>query len=97
MELAEEAKRCGTLFLLLTGGEPFLRDDFLLLYEKIARMGFRVVLNTNASLLNQDILDCFRYYHQDGLMYRFMVDAMRRMKSYVELLRKTRYWIPSES
>lgn len=62
LELAEEAKRCGTLFLLLTGGEPFLRDDFLLLYEKIARMGFRVVLNTNASLLNQDILDCFRYY-----------------------------------
>ncbi len=28
IEIAEQAKEMGTLFILLTGGEPFLQKDF---------------------------------------------------------------------
>lgn len=62
LALAEEAKKRGTLFLLLTGGEVMLREDFLELYVSLAKMGFRITINTNGSLLNEKILDCFRLY-----------------------------------
>ena len=62
LEIAEEAKRCGTLFLLLTGGEAMLREDFAEIYCKLSVMGFRIVVNSNGSMLTDEILDCFRKY-----------------------------------
>ena len=35
IEIAEQAKEMGTLFILLTGGEPFLQKDFKELYIKL--------------------------------------------------------------
>lgn len=51
LSLAEQAKNEGTLFLLLTGGEPFLRDDFEELYTAFSKMGFLISVNTNGSLV----------------------------------------------
>ena len=62
LEIAEDAKRCGTLFLLLTGGEAMLREDFAEIYCKLSVMGFRIVVNSNGSMLTDEILDCFRKY-----------------------------------
>lgn len=62
LEIAEEAKRCGTLFLLLTGGEAMLREDFAEIYCKLSVMGFRIVVNSNGSMLTDEILGCFRKY-----------------------------------
>ena len=62
LEIAEDAKKCGTLFLLLTGGEAMLREDFVEIYSKLSTMGFRIVVNTNGSLINDEIVDCFRKY-----------------------------------
>lgn len=62
VNIAQEAKEQGMLFLLLTGGEAMLRDDFIELYSRLAQMGFHLVVNSNGSLLSKEILDCFRKY-----------------------------------
>ena len=53
LSLAQQAKDAGTVFLLLTGGEPLLRDDFEYIYRSLAKMGFLISINTNASLLGK--------------------------------------------
>lgn len=55
INLAKQARQAGTLFLLLTGGEPFLRPDFDEIYEEIAKMGFMISINTNGSLLKKHL------------------------------------------
>ena len=52
LSIAREAKDQGTLYLLLTGGEPFLWPDFWPLYEELCRMGFLISINTNGSLID---------------------------------------------
>ena len=53
INLAQQAKDAGTIFLLLTGGEPLLRDDFEQIYTALVEMGFLVSINTNGSLLEK--------------------------------------------
>lgn len=53
--LGQEAVKAGTLFILLTGGEIFLREDFKEIYEEYARMGFSISLNTNGTLITPKI------------------------------------------
>lgn len=60
IDMASQVKRAGTLRLLLTGGEPMLREDFSEIYEAIAGMGFYLTLYTNASMLNEEIFGLLR-------------------------------------
>lgn len=53
--LAREAVANGTVFLLLTGGEPFLRSDFFDIYEPVRAMGLSLVLFTNGTLLTREV------------------------------------------
>lgn len=53
ISLAEEAREAGLLYLLLTGGEPFLYPDFQHLYTRLSQMGFRISINTNGTLLDE--------------------------------------------
>lgn len=55
IRLAEEIRDAGALFLILTGGEVFLRPDFKEIYERISQMGYNVQLYTNASLVTPEI------------------------------------------
>lgn len=55
LELGRQARDAGMTFLLLTGGEPTLRQDFCEIYEGLAQMGLSITLNTNGSLLTQAI------------------------------------------
>lgn len=59
LDIARQAKEAGMLFLLLTGGEAMLRRDFIELYEPLCEMGFRVVINSNGSMLTPEIVECF--------------------------------------
>lgn len=59
LSLAEEAKRAGTVFLLLTGGEPTLRPDFPEIYREIKKMGFIVSVNSNGYLLQGALRELF--------------------------------------
>lgn len=43
------------VFLLLTGGEPLLRSDFSRIYEGLATMGLSISINTNGTLLSEQI------------------------------------------
>lgn len=47
----------GCLWLLLTGGEPFVRDDFLNDYVYIVKKGLLVTLFTNGALITPRIAD----------------------------------------
>ncbi len=53
LELAEQARSAGLLYLLLTGGEPFLWPDFWPLYERLTAMGFVLTVNTNGTLIDE--------------------------------------------
>ena len=39
LDIAKEAKQAGLLYLLLTGGEAMMREDFVELYEALSQMG----------------------------------------------------------
>lgn len=49
--LAKKAHDAGMLYLLLTGGEVFIREDFKEIYEEIAGLGLIISLNTNATMI----------------------------------------------
>ena len=57
LSLAETAREKGMLFLLLTGGEPFLYPGFRELYERLADMGFVISINTNATMIDERIME----------------------------------------
>lgn len=48
----------GCLWVLFTGGEPFIRPDFLDIYSYAKRKGLMVVLFTNGSLITPRVADC---------------------------------------
>lgn len=48
----------GCLWLLLTGGEPFIRPDFLDIYTYAKRKGLLIMLFTNGTLITPYIADC---------------------------------------
>ncbi|WPD24689.1 MAG: radical SAM protein [Candidatus Electrothrix scaldis] len=55
LELARQAKDSGMVFLLLTGGEVFLRPDFFEIYQPLTRLGFILTLFTNGTLITESI------------------------------------------
>ena len=59
MDLADQILDSGTLFLLLTGGEPLLYPDFWKLYHALCRKGLKVSINTNASLIDEEAIERF--------------------------------------
>lgn len=59
LHVAEEMKNAGTLFLLLTGGEPLLYPKFKQLYLKLKDMGFVITVNTNGTLIDEVWADFF--------------------------------------
>lgn len=60
--MARQALEAGTLYLLLTGGEPLLHPQFAEIYEALAKMGFIITIYTNATLVDQKIEALFKRY-----------------------------------
>ena len=52
----------GLLHLLLTGGEPLIRPDFLKIYDYAKKKGILVSVYTNATLLTEKIAKHFKKY-----------------------------------
>ena len=59
LDIAKQVKEEGTLFLLLTGGEPLSWPNFWELYEELIRMGFLISINTNGSLIDEKAIERF--------------------------------------
>ncbi len=47
----------GMLFLLLTGGEPFLRPDFRQIFTALSQMGLVLSINSNGTLITRETVD----------------------------------------
>ena len=56
LALAEEAKKQGMVYLLLTGGEPFLRPDFHEILSGLNKMGLFVSINSNGTLIDEEVI-----------------------------------------
>lgn len=54
VEMLDELKEAGAFELTLTGGEIFLRNDIFDIIAYARKIGFKVILFTNVSLLNEE-------------------------------------------
>lgn len=59
LEIGRQMKDAGVLFLLLTGGEPFLFPEFRRLYLGLREMGMILTINTNGTLIDEDLAEFF--------------------------------------
>lgn len=53
LELGQQAKEQGMIYLLLTGGEPFLRPDFREIFQGLHWQGLVLSVNTNGTLIDE--------------------------------------------
>jgi len=60
--IADEAIELGAVWVLVTGGEPLLRNDFSDIYLLLKRKGLLVTVFTNATLIRQEHIDLFLKY-----------------------------------
>lgn len=54
LELGRQARDGGMLYLLLTGGEPFLHPQFRQILEGLHQMGLLITLNSNGTLIDEE-------------------------------------------
>ena len=59
LNIATKMRDAGTLFLLLTGGEPLTYPDFQQLYLGIQKLGMLLTINTNGTLIDEKWADFF--------------------------------------
>lgn len=62
LSLASQMQQAGTLFVLLTGGEPLLYPDFRKVYLGLRKLGMILTVNTNGTLLDETWADFFAAY-----------------------------------
>lgn len=54
LQLGKAAKDAGMLYLLLTGGEPFLHPQFRQILEGLHQMGLLISVNSNGTLIDEE-------------------------------------------
>lgn len=60
--IADQAVALGTLWCLITGGEPLLRKDFKEIYLMLRRKGLLISLFTNACLVDEEMAAFLKKY-----------------------------------
>lgn len=55
IEIGRQMQKAGVLFLLLTGGEPFLHPEFRRIYLELRNMGMILTINTNGTMINEEL------------------------------------------
>lgn len=60
IDLGRSCAGQGMLFLLLTGGEPFLRKDFREIYTELKKLGLSITINTNGTLIDETVVQWLR-------------------------------------
>lgn len=56
LDMVHQLKEAGTMTLLITGGEPFLRKDFKEIYLAAKMAGLIIIINSNGTMLNDDMI-----------------------------------------
>lgn len=62
LDIAKQIKEEGTLYLLLTGGEPFIYPHFKELYIELHKMGFIISINSNGTMIDETTLEWLKEY-----------------------------------
>lgn len=62
LEVGRQAADMGVLSICITGGDPLLHPEFKKIWIGLSRMGFKLILQTNASLIDEEILNLFEEY-----------------------------------
>ena len=57
LDIARQSAKAGTMFPLITGGEPFSYPYIQELYEAMIDLGMQVSINSNASLIDEKIIE----------------------------------------
>lgn len=57
LDIAQQAKEAGMLYLTLTGGEVFARPKFRELYEALSDMGFLIQIFSNGYLVDEEVIE----------------------------------------
>lgn len=57
LELAQQFKEAGTLYLLITGGEPFIYPNFKKLYLALHEMAFVISINSNGTMIDEETIE----------------------------------------
>ena len=57
LELGKQCKDAGMLYLLLTGGEPFIYPGFRKLYEALHKMGIIIMINSNGTMIDEETVE----------------------------------------
>jgi MoaA/NifB/PqqE/SkfB family radical SAM enzyme len=60
ISILDEIVEAGCLNLLITGGEPLLRKDFVEIYRHAKTKGMLITVFTNGTLITEEILDTFK-------------------------------------
>jgi radical SAM protein with 4Fe4S-binding SPASM domain len=60
--IADQAADLGSMWCLLTGGEPLLRSDFTEIYMVLKKKGFLINVFTNACLIDNHHIQLFQHY-----------------------------------
>lgn len=60
LRVGRQAAEKGTLFLLLTGGEPLLHPEFPEIYEGLRSLGMVLTINTNGTMITREIADLWQ-------------------------------------
>ena len=59
LALLDEIAEAGCLYILFTGGEPFLREDFPEIYRHAKENGLLVTVFSNGTLVNNNLVELF--------------------------------------
>ena len=57
IEMGRVCTENGMLFLLLTGGEPFMRPDFKEIYTELKKLGLVISINSNGTMITEEVAD----------------------------------------
>lgn len=60
LRIAEQAREHGLLYILLTGGEPFLHPEFREILSGLQHMGFIISVNSNGTLIDEKTVEWLR-------------------------------------
>ena len=61
-DIITKAANIGVMSIRFTGGEPLLRKDFKEIYLFTKRLGIKVILFTNATLIDKELVELFKKY-----------------------------------
>jgi radical SAM protein with 4Fe4S-binding SPASM domain len=89
--ILDEVADAGCLYLLITGGEPLLRDDFAEIYTHAKTRGMLVSVFTNGTLISDSILALFQDLPPAGIeisLYGASAETYERITGHPEAFRR---------